>query len=344
MAKLKYRLIPEGAAEGMIPINLVYIDKKDITDAGILMIDACRAVAKDLNAPASVDVIDLDAITVTSDGIVADGAVVAYASADYGTINPVSGFVAVSEMPYTRTLLNREKHMKQWESDYYRGKRLYRGSYGDDMLPRGPLNERQTITGRIANNNTGSEVMNVVDMTEVLTPMYGMLTVMRGGEVLVGHSGPVVSVGIGMVVREDAGRIFGLGGYDAGDTAHASGDYAKTVKSDCWCMAGTKETLAEYTIRALEAGMVPGRDISSSPANLTIAHAMGLPIDLDNITAAAWIELESVGITRADLEKPVAKPLTREEMIAKAAEIIPGMEDGKRFNVADLYEDRYVEI
>jgi len=345
MAQLKYRLIPEGSADGMIPINLVYIDKHDLDELGMLKIDACKAVAKQMNAPAAIDVLDMDAVTVTSDGIMADGAVVAYCSADYGQVNPMSGFVAVSEMPYTAKLMAREPHMQQWNSDYYRGKRLYRGSYGNDMLPRDSLNERQTITGRIANNNTGSEMMNVVDMTEVLTPMYAMLTVMRGGQVLIGHSGPVVSVGIGMIVREDAGRIFGFGGgTDAGGTIHASGEYAKTVKSDCWCMAGTKATLTKYVIRALEIGMVPGRTIACSPANLSIAHAMGKPIDLDNITEMAWVELESVGIHRADLEKSVEKPMTAEEAIANADKIVPGMEDGKLYNVEDLVEIRTVEV
>ncbi len=341
MAKLKYRLIPEGAAQGMVPINLVFIDKKDIDECGILMVEACRIIAKELNEPAAIDVMDMDAITVTSDGILADGAVVAFASADYGVVNREFGFLGVSEMPYSRKLLDEEPHMKQWDANY-RGKRLYRGSYGDDMRPRDPLNERQTITGRIANNNTGSEMMNVVDMTEILTPMYGILAVMRDGEVLIGHSGPVISVGIGMVVRERAGRIFGWG-YGAGQTAHASGDYAKTIKSDCWALCGTKEDLAEYTIRALEIGMIPGRHIACSPANLCLAHAMGLPIDLDGIFANAWEELESIGITRADLEKPCDKPMSREEAIAHAAEIIPGIEDGKRFKVSDICQIRYAE-
>jgi len=342
MSKLKYRLIPEGAAEGRVPINLVFVDKKDVDQLGILMIDACRAIAKDLNQPASIDILDMDAITTTSDGIVADGAVVAYASADFGIINNEFGFVAVSEMPYSRKLLNEEAHMKQWDKNYP-GTRLYRGSYGNDMLPRGPLNERQTVTGRIANNNTGSEVMNVVEMTEILTPVLGMLSIMRDGEVLIGHSGPEMSVGIGMIVRERYGRVFGWGEYGAGQTAHASGEYAKTVKSDCWALVGTKEMLADYIIRALEIGMVPGRDISCAPAVLLIAHAMGLPIDFDNICKGAWIELESIGMSRAALEKMREKPMTREEVIAHAAEIVPGLIGGKRFKVRDICEIRYAQ-
>ena len=80
-----------------------------------------------------------------------------------------------------------------------------------------PHNETQTITGRIANNNTGSEMMNMVDMTEVLVPAYGALEIMRDGEVLIGVAGPEISVGIGMVVYENYGRIFNRS-YGAGKT------------------------------------------------------------------------------------------------------------------------------
>ena len=30
MNQLKYKLVPQGAAEGRVPINLAYIDKKDV--------------------------------------------------------------------------------------------------------------------------------------------------------------------------------------------------------------------------------------------------------------------------------------------------------------------------
>ena len=81
------------------------------------------------------------------------------------------------------------------------------------------------------NNNTGSEMMNLVDMTEILVTFLGQIEIMRGGEILVGLAGPEISVGIGMVVRERRGRIFGWN-YGPGKTAHRSGIYAKTVKCD----------------------------------------------------------------------------------------------------------------
>ena len=203
-----------------------------------------------------------------------------------------------------------------------------------------------TMTGRITNNNCGSEVMNMVEMTEILAPYFGIHEIMTGGEVIIGIAGPVVSVGIGMVVSERHGRIFGgknLGSYRAGMSAHNSGKYAKTVKQDYPAIAAPKSVLAEHTLRAFDIGLIAGRHIGCSPAVLCLAKAYGKPIDLDNITSRAWIELESVGITREKLEAP-SKPMTREEVIAHADEIIPGMDGAKKYAVSDICEIRYVEI
>ncbi|MCI8341954.1 MAG: hypothetical protein HFE62_01870 [Firmicutes bacterium] len=340
MPKLKYKLIPKGAAEGRVPINLIFVDKKDVVAAKVSYKEACEAIAKNFKEPAAIDIIDMDAITVTSDGIVVDYAVVAFASIDYGMMNRDFGFLQVSEQPYSTKLLEEELHMKQWDA-LYSGKQLYRGPNFEDRWPRVPHNETQTITGRIANNNTGSEVMNVVDMTEVLIPAFGALEIMKNGEVLVGVAGPEISVGIGMVVFETYGRIFNRS-YGAGKTAHNSGLYAKTVKSDYPAIAGRKRTLAEYTIKALEIGLVPGRDIGCSPAVLSIAKALGAPIAFDNIEERAWIELESVGISRKWLETPSQK-LTKEEILERADEIVPGISDGKLFKVSDIVDEKVLE-
>lgn len=335
MPKLQYRLLPAGAADGMIAFNLAFIDKRDVWDAKLTYREACQLVADDLRDTAtSINIIDQDAVTVTSDGIMADSAVVAFASADHGVINQKYGFISVSEIPYSEKLLVDEPHMRQWNSPPYRGRRLYRGPSMDDKYPRTPYNENMTITGRMANNNTGSEMMDLVAMTELLVPFFAQILIMRGGTVLIGMSGPEISVGIGMVVCEEQGRIFGKQ-YRAGATAHRSGVYAKTVKSDIPAVVAEKKVVAEYTIRALEYGMVPGRDIGCSPVVLSIARAMGYPIDLDNINADAWIELESVGISRAWLEETVT-PLSRVEAIARAEEILPGIETGKKYSVSDI--------
>ncbi|MGI6586167.1 MAG: hypothetical protein ACOX3L_09585 [Lutisporaceae bacterium] len=128
MQKLKYRIIPRGAANGVVPFNLIFIDKKDVDDVGISYREACELMGKELKDDfASVNIIDRDAVTVTSDGIMADSAVVAFASVDRNIINKDFGFISVSEIPYSYKLLEEEPHMKQWNTDYYRGKRLYRG-------------------------------------------------------------------------------------------------------------------------------------------------------------------------------------------------------------------------
>ena len=149
-----------------------------------------------------------------------------------------------------------------------------------------------------------------------------------------------------MVVSERHGRIFGgknLGSYKAGMSAHNSGIYAKTVKSDYPAIAAPKKVLAEYSLKALDIGLVVGRDIGSSPALLMLAKAYGKPIDLDNIAPRAWIELNSVGITREMLEAP-SEVMTREEIIANADKIIPGMPGAKPYKVSDICEIRYAEV
>lgn len=343
MSELKYKLIPKGAAEGRVPINLIFIDKKDVLAAGLTYREACNVIAKNFKEPAAIDIMDMDAITVTSDGIVVDYAVVAFASIDYGMINRDFGYLGISERPYSEKLLEEEPHMKQWNAiPSYRGKQLFRGPNFEDRLPRVAHNETQTITGRIANNNTGSEFMNVIDMTEILVPAYGALEIMRDGEVLIGLAGPEISVGIGMVVFETYGRIFNRS-YGAGLTAHNSGEYAKTVKSDYPAIAGRKKTLAEYTMRALEIGLVPGKDLGCSPAVLSIAKAIGAPIAFDKIEERAWIELESVGIKRSWLESPSEK-LSHEEVLAHADEIVPGISDGKLFKVSDICKVCFAQI
>lgn len=340
MPKLKYKLIPEGAAGGRVPLNLIFVEKKDIIEAGLNYRQACELIAKE-SGPASIDVIDMDAITVTSDGIIVDCAIVAFASADYGMISKDFGFIQISEMPYSEKLLEEELHMKQWDA-LYPGKRLYRGPSLKDKWPRVLHNESQTITGRIANNNTGSEVMNVVEMTEILILAHGMLEIMQDKEVAIGISGPEISVGIGMIVFETWGRIFHRTP-GAGKTGHNSGEYAKTVKSDYPAIAATKKAFVDYNLPALDLGLVPGKDLGCSPALLAIAKAYGAPIAIDNIDDRAWVELESVGITREWLQSPSEK-LTREEMLERADEIVPGLADGKLFKVSDITEIRTIEF
>lgn len=346
--KLKYRIVPQGAADGIVPLNWVFIEKKDIEAAGLTHLEACFAVGKDLGDDcAAIDIMDMeDAITVTSDGIVAPGAVIGVASVDHGLINPSYGYLNISPLPYSDKMIEEEPHMRLWLTEPYKGKTLHRGPSKEDRGNRGANNENMTMSGRIANNNCGSEVMNMVEMTEILAPYFGMYQIMNDGEVIIGVAGPEVSVGIGMVVSERHGRIFGgvnLGSYKAGMTAHNSGEFAKTVKSDYPAICAPKPVLAEYTLRALDIDLVAGKDIGCSPAVLALAKAYGKPIALDNIAPRAWVELESIGMTREKLEAP-AEILSRDEIIAKADEIIPGMPGAKTYKASDICEIRYAEV
>lgn len=340
--KLKYKVLPAGAFDGQLPVNLVYVDAKDVHAAGVGYLEACRAIAKDYDEPAAIDILDMDAMTVTSDGICAPGAVVAFAAIDHHMLNEEFGYIPVSEFPYDREIIAQEPHMKQWDA-LYPGRRLYRGPSVKDRGAHEGHNENQANTGRISNNNTGSEMFDLITMEEVITPFFGMMQIMHNDKVLVGKSGPEISVGIGMIVREYQGRIFGFT-YGAGMTAHRSGEYAKTVKSFMTAIVAPKPIHAEFVLRALEIGMVPGRDIASSPVNLCLAHATGHEIDLDNITKDAWIELESIGLPRAKFEAKPEKIYTHEEAVANADQILPGVVNGKIYESADYLEERWAEI
>lgn len=341
--KLKYRIIERGAADGLVPFPLVFIDKKDVEACGLTYLEAFQKIADEYKDDCmAADIIDMNAVTVSSDGIMGDAAVVAFASLDHGKINKDFGFINVSEIPYYPEVVKDEPHMKQWELDGFVGKRLYRGPNMEDRGFRNVHNENMTMTGRIANNNTGSEMMNLVEMTEILVPCFGMNQIMKDGDVLVGIAGAEISVGIGMVVREKLGRIFNWS-YGAGQTAHNSAKYAKTVKSDYPAIVAPKPVHAEHVLKALDAGLVVGRDLGCSPVNLAIAHAGGYEIDLDNITERAWIELESVGCSKDELSKPSPK-MSREEIIAKADEILPGIPTAKLYKASEIVTKKELEV
>lgn len=53
MTKLKYKLIPQGAAKGRVPINLIFMDKKDIVAAGLTYREACNTTFRWLNISAT---------------------------------------------------------------------------------------------------------------------------------------------------------------------------------------------------------------------------------------------------------------------------------------------------
>jgi hypothetical protein len=97
------------------------------------------------------------------------------------------------------------------------------------------------------------------------------------------------------------------------------------------------------TIKALQFGMIPGKDIGCSPLVLSIAKAMGLEIDLDNITDRAYAELASVGITKEWLREERI-PLSADEVISKADTLVPGINNPRKFKASDITLLKEIEI
>ena len=340
MAKLLCRVIPEGERCGIwVPLTIVYLDKREIEAAGVTIDRAIDQVAASIPGPAGINVFDMDAVTTTSDGVVIEGAIIRMAASDGGRINPDFGRLSMAEILLTDEMLREEPHLIQWEKRFP-GRRMFRGP--DPKTKIIPVHN-VVITGRASNNNSATEMMNIVTMEEIILPILGQLTCMKGGDLLVGMVGEVISVGIGMTVAEQYGRVFPSRQFKPGETAHGSGAYAKTLKKNIPCVVCDKAVLADNTIAALECGCVPAKEIGCSPAVLSIARAMGFPMALDRITEGAWEELESIGITRAWLEEH-PEPMTREEVIAHADTLIPGVERARKIHSSELLEMREIDV
>ena len=186
----------------------------------------------------------------------------------------------MAEIEDSDELLAVEPHLIQWRKRFP-GRRLFRGP--DPKTKLIPVHN-VVITGRASNNNSATEMMNIVTMEEIILPILGQLTCMKGGPVLVGMVGEVISVGIGMTIAEQYGRVFPSRQFKPGETAHGSGAYAKTLKKNIPCVVCDKAVLAEQTIAALDCGCVPQgssaarRRCSRSPARWAIRwRSTGLP-------------------------------------------------------------------
>jgi len=339
MAQLKYKMIPEGMLNGkLIPLNIVFIDYKDVKECGLEPKEAFEMVAKTIEGPAGLNIIDLDAVTTTSDGIVVEGSIIRMAASDRGRINKDFGYLEMKPLPYTDEDIEREPHLKVWKEKYSE-RTLYMGpDYRKKIIPV----HNVVISGRASNNNSATEMMNIVTMEEILLPILGQLEIMKDGKVLLGNTGEIISVGIGMVVPEEFGRIVPKRQYKCGDTAHGSGEYAKTLKKHIPIICAEKPVLAKYIIQALECGLIPGRTIGGSPAVLTIAKYLHKEIDFDNITERAYEELSSIGFTKEWLHSEFPL-LTADEIVARADELIPGCEDYKLYDAKDLVQVKYAE-
>lgn len=333
-------MIPEGMLNGkLVPLNIVLIDLKDVKACGLEPKQAFDLVASTIDGPAGLNIIDLDACSTTSDGVVVKGAIMRMAASDRGRINKDFGYLEMKPLGYYGDEeIAQEPHLKVWK-EVYPGTELYMGpDFTKKIIPV----HNVVITGRASNNNSATEMMNIVTMEEILLPVLGQISILKGENVLMGRTGEVISVGIGMVVPEWYARIIPKRQYRCGDTAHGSGEYAKTLKKDIPIICGTKATLAKNTITALECGLVPGRTIGGSPAVLTIAKYLHKEIAYDNITERAYEELASVGLTKEWMETELPL-LTPEEIIARADELIPGCEDYKEYKADEIAQTRYVE-
>lgn len=336
--KLKYKLISEGTHYGQfIPLNLVFVDIKDIKECGLEPTEAIKLLGNAFEGPTGINVFDMDAVTTTSDGLVIEGAIAYTAASDRGKINKEFGMLEMKEIPYSKELIKEEPHLKQWEL-----------IYPDKRMIMGPKKKNVPIhccamTGRACNNNSGTEVWNIINMEELLLLILGQIEVMKGGKVIVGKTGGIISVGIGMVVGEEDARILSHRAFRCGQTAHKSGVKAQTLKAHIPVIAADKKVLAKYIVQAIDAGMVPGRDIGPSPAVLSVARLMNAEIDFDNIEDAAFEELETVGFPKSWAMEKVDK-MSNEDIINNAETIIPGCEDYKLIDADDLVEVGYIEV
>lgn len=340
MSQLKYRFIPEGQFHNIVvPVSVALIDYEDVKACGITCREACERVAAQHDGPVAINIWDLkNSVTTTSDGIMIDGSIVAMASGDYGKINKEFGYADMLEITWdsdeAKKLIAEEPHLRQWVENYP-GRNLV-------MHPK-KLNlpvHQATITGRAGNNNSATEIMHYITMLELLMPLVGQIQMVSDGDIALGKTGGIISVGIGMVVAEEYGRIVPHRQFPTGDTAHGSGQYAQTLKAHIPVIAADKRALAKYIIRALEIGMVPGRDIGSSPAVVSVARHLGAPVAGDHITDRAYGELESVGFTR-EWVNGSAEKMTAEEIIANARDIIPGIDGPEYYNAAEILEVKY---
>ncbi len=325
------RLIPHGAGpHGEAPLNIALVDVRDTRRAGVEAVDAMRAVAREGGGPVGINRFDMDAVTTTSDGIMVPGAIVAMGAGDGGKVNPEFGFLEIPAVSWSDDLVRQEPHLEQWEA-LYQGRQLFRGP--DPLRKLIPVHNA-VMTGRAVNNNSATEMMNVVTMEEILLPIVGQLQLMRDGPVLMGPTGEIISVGIGMTVAERWGRVFPTRQFPAGDTAHGSGVYAKTLKRHVPCVLPPKPVLARHIVDALECGMVPGLHLGCSPAVLWVAHAMGLPIATQRITPRAREELASIGI---DVENMGHSPcMDGAAVVDEAERIIPGAEQTVEIDASQL--------
>ena len=242
-------------------------------------------------------------------------------------------------VPYSDELIKEEPHLIQWQK-IYPGRELIMGP--DPKKKNIPIHN-VALTGRAGNNNSATEIMNYISMEEFLLPITGQIQIMKDTEIELGYTGGIISVGIGMAVGEEYGRIQQHRQNRVGSTWHKSGEYAQTLKSHLPIIVAEKKILAEYIIQALNAGAIPGKHIGASPAVMSVARHKGIEPCYENMWPEAFVELASVGFTKEWMQEKV-ELLSDEEIIKRANEIIPGVERGKAYKVSEIVEVRTIEL
>jgi hypothetical protein len=160
----------------------------------------------------------------------------------------------------------------------------------------------------------------------MLFPITGQLELLRGHDVVLGLVGEVVSVAVAHVVPENFSQAQPELRCAPGDTIHAGGAHSPKLKAHLPIMVAPKKVLARLIIEALEAGMVPMRELSSAPAILAVAHAMGKPINWDALSPAADSELAAIGIDARKMRETASLRLSADSVLELAEEIIPGID------------------
>jgi len=340
MAKLKYKLLPEGTLGKIhIPIDIVYINFRDVKQAGLTPHEAFEAVAKTSGDPMGINIFDPDAAGTTSDGVMVEGAVRFMAAADRGKFNKEFGFLEAMEMPYSDQLVKDEPHLFQWQKSFA-NRKLFRGP---DVTKKIIPVHNACVTGRACNQNCSTEMANMVTMEEIMLPILGQQEIINNGNVMIGHTGQIISVGVGINVPELSGRLFPTRQFRIGDTAHSCGERSKHLKEDIPCLVCEKKTLAKNIIRCILTGGIPGRNMAPAPAVLTVAKYLNSDIDYSNITDAAYVELASVGFDKQWMDKKFEK-LSPEEIMERADELIPGMTDAQKYRVCDIVKELEAEV
>lgn len=339
MGTLKARVVPEGNIGGLYnPLTLILLDADDVKACGLDYEKAIKAAASYTDGPCGIDIYDKGTITTTSDGLLVERGMVAIGASDQGLVNAKYGWYPMYEEPYSEELVKEEPNLKAWKA-LYPEYRLVKGP--DPKYKKLPVHNA-VMTGRACNNNSASEIMNLISMKEMLFPFLGLRSLFEGKDVRIGHAGPVFSVSIGMMFPEQYGRISYFRTCEAGDTLHNSGAYAQTLKKELPCVTCTKKMFAEYIIKHLNCGLVPGRDCSCAPSILTVACCLGKDIAWERITDRAWLELDSVGFTRAYFDS--LPRLTEEEILEQADTLIPGMEDAVTVKASDIVKDVMIDF